>query len=193
MKTPLGIKKMVQFNKTLRTVLPLIAIPLAACQNPALLGDGSPSFDLTSSSLQTGAFPKQFTCDGADTSPELAWSQPPPSTKSFALLVIDRDAPIGSFVHWIIYNLPADQRELPEGQPKIATLPNGSQQGQNDFDKIGFGGPCPPGKSAHRYVFNLYALDTKLTLPANPTRDQLANALRSHIQARGQLTATYHR
>ena len=136
---------------------------------------------------------KKFTCDGQGDSPELAWDAPPAATRSFALIVVDRDSPLDySFVHWVLYDLPAETRELPEGLPKQAQLPDGSRQGQNDYDKIGYAAPCPP-RGSHRYVFALYALDSSLNLPPGATRKQVENALKGHILALGELTGRYKR
>ena len=148
---------------------------------------------LTSTSFQDGRIPKQFTCDGADTSPQLGWAAPPPSTQSFALIVNDPDAPGGSFVHWVLYDMPAIKRELPVDVPKQDQLSNGSRQGRNDFGNVGYGGPCPPPGRPHRYVFQLYALDIKLGLPARATRKQVEDAAKGHVIARGELTAQYGR
>jgi len=165
---------------------------LAGCRGSATLGEGTPVLALASSSFQAGEIAKQFTCDGGEASPKLAWSAPPAGTQSFALIAVDRDSPLNfAFVHWVLYDLPASTRELPEGLPKQAQLPDGSLQGQNDDDKIGYVGPCPPGKSAHRYVFALYALDSKLNLPAGATRRQVENALQGHILAHGELIGRY--
>jgi Raf kinase inhibitor-like YbhB/YbcL family protein len=174
--------------------LMLVLAGLACRSGSATIGEGKPTLALTSSSFQGGGeIPKKFTCDGADASPELAWPAPPASTQSFSLIVVDPDAPLGSFVHWVLYNLPAGKRELPEALPKQGELPDGSLQGENDFDKTGYGGPCPPGKSPHHYVFTLYALDSRLNLPAGATRKQVENALQGHVLARGTLIGLYHR
>ena len=152
------------------------------------------SFPISSGSFANGGnIPKKFTCDGADVSPELSWTQPPAGTQSFALIADDPDAPIETFVHWVIYDLPPTTSALPEGIGKVDELANGSRQGQNDFDKIGYGGPCPPGKPPHRYVFSLYAVDTMLNLPASTTRKQLEKALRGHILAHGEVIGKYQR
>ena len=165
---------------------------LAACAGSPAIGEGKPTLQLTSTSFQGGGdIPKKFTCDGADASPQLAWGAPPAGTQSFALIVSDPDAPVGTFVHWVLYDLPADKRELPESLPKQEQLADGSRQGQNDFDKIGYGGPCPPS-GTHRYVFTLYALNAKLNLPAGATRKQVENALKDHVVARGELIGRYH-
>jgi Raf kinase inhibitor-like YbhB/YbcL family protein len=163
------------------------------CHGSTAPGEGSPLLALTSSSIQGGEIPKKYACDGGDTSPDLKWSGAPADTQSFALIAIDLDAPVGEFVHWVIYNLPAAARELPEGLPAQEQLADGSRQGGNDFGRIGYGGPCPPGSSPHRYVFRLYALDTKLNLPAGATRSQVEEAMKGHILAHGELTGRYQR
>ena len=172
----------------------LVLAGLMGCRRTAPLGEGTPTLTLTSSSIRSGNIEKQFTCDGGETSPALTWTAPPAKTQSLALIVIDRDAffGFGSFTHWLLYNLPADKRELPEGLPKQEQLPDGSRQAQNDFDKPGYAGPCPP-TSVHRYVFTLYALDSRLNLPAAVTKKQLEEALKGHILAHGQLIGRYRR
>lgn len=165
---------------------------MAGCRGWKPLGEGKPTFVLTSSSFRGGEIQKVSTCDGAEASPELVWDGPPAETRSFALIAVDRDSPI-SFVHWVLYNVPAEKRELPEGLPKQEQLPDGSRQGQNDYDKAGYVGPCAPGKSEHRYVFVLYALDSRLNLPAQATRKQVEDAINGHILAHGELAARYRR
>jgi len=108
-----------------------------------------------------GTIPKRFTCEGADLSPALEWSAPPSGTQSFALIADDPDAPAGTWVHWVVFDLPPGLRSLPQAVPKNEQLADGSRQGQNDFGKTGYGGPCPPPGKAHRYFFKLYALDTR--------------------------------
>jgi Raf kinase inhibitor-like YbhB/YbcL family protein len=149
--------------------------------------------ELTSSSFQDGKIPRQFTCDGADASPHLSWTAPPPATKSLALLVTDPDAPAGTWVHWVLYDLSATARELPMGVQKVQNLGDGTRQGRNDFGRIGYGGPCPPPGPAHRYFFRLYALDTQLNLSPGATRDQLEAAMQGHILAQAELVARYGR
>ena len=186
-------------NRARKGILEIVAgcaLALSApmgCGGHATLGEGKPTMELTSPGIRDGEVLKKFTCDGADVSPELTWSAPPAGTKSFALLVIDPDAPVGEFVHWVLYDLPAEARGLPEGVPKEKELADGSRQGKNDFDNFGYGGPCPPGHSPHRYTFSLYALDTKLNLPGGATRKQVESALKGHILARGELIGRYHR
>jgi Raf kinase inhibitor-like YbhB/YbcL family protein len=152
------------------------------------------SIELTSPSFQPGAtIPKQYTGDGADRSPPLRWSEPPAGTKSLALICADPDAPGGTWVHWVIFNLPAQARELEEGVATTDVLGNGAKQGKNDFDKIGYGGPAPPKGKPHRYFFKLYALDTTLDLPAGASKAQLDKAMKGHVLAEGQLMGTYGR
>jgi Raf kinase inhibitor-like YbhB/YbcL family protein len=153
------------------------------------------TLQLTSTAFQEGeAIPKPHTGDGKDTSPPLRWTDPPAGTKSFALICDDPDAPRGTWVHWVLYNLPANTRELPEAVRARETLEAGARQGRNDFSKIGYGGPAPPRGKPHRYFFKLYALDTILSLaPAGATKDQLLAAMKDHVIAEGQLMGRYSR
>jgi Raf kinase inhibitor-like YbhB/YbcL family protein len=148
--------------------------------------------NLTSTSFQ-GQIPAKYTCSGAGLSPQLAWSAPPARTASLALIVTDPDAPRGTWVHWVLYNLPAGTRALPEGLPALGQLPDGALQGRNDFGEIGYGGPCPPPGPPHHYIFTLYALDVKLNLPVGATRAQVEAALQGHILASGRLVGIYQR
>jgi Raf kinase inhibitor-like YbhB/YbcL family protein len=149
---------------------------------------------LTSAAFREGeAIPRPYTADGKDVSPPLRWADPPPGTKGFALVCDDPDAPGGAFVHWVLFNLPADRRELPEGVPAREELDGGAKQGKNDFGKVGYGGPAPPPGAPHRYVFRLYALDTPLDLAAGATQGQLIPAMRGHVLAEGQLMGRYGR
>ena len=147
---------------------------------------------LTSTSFQN-QIPAKFTCSGANISPQLAWSAPPAKTASLALIVTDPNAPRGTWVHWVLYNLPAGTRALPEGLSALGQLPDGALQGRNDFGEIGYGGPCPPPGSPHHYVFTLYALDAKLNLPVGATRAQVEAALQGHILASGRLVGLFQR
>ena len=139
-----------------------------------------------------GMIPAKYTCDGANVSPPLQWDAAPEGTKSIALISDDPDAPVGTWVHWVLFNLPADVTELTENTPSDKTLPNGARQGTNDFRKIGYGGPCPPG-GTHRYFFKLYALDTELDLQSGADKARLLKAMKDHILAQGQLIGKYKR
>lgn len=138
------------------------------------------------------AIPTQYTCDGRDVSPPLAWSGVPPGAASLALVCDDPDAPRGTWVHWVVFDLPPSSKGLPEGVPAKDEVASGGLQGTNDFRKIGYGGPCPPG-GTHRYVFTLYALDSKLRLSAGATKKELLAAARGHVLAEGKLTGKYTR
>ena len=139
-----------------------------------------------------GMIPKQFTCDGADISPPLSWSTVPEGTKSIAIIVDDPDAPAGTWVHWLVYNLPPDLKGLPENVPAQKTLANGGMQGMTDFRRIGYGGPCPPS-GTHRYFFKVYALDSILDLFPGAIKKRLLSAMEGHILAEGELMGKYRR
>jgi Raf kinase inhibitor-like YbhB/YbcL family protein len=152
------------------------------------------TIELTSTAFQSGAnIAKQYTGDGADLSPPLSWSEPPSGTKSLALICEDPDAPRGIWVHWVLYNLPAETRELEEGVTTKETLSNGAKQGKNGFGNIGYGGPAPPRGKPHRYFFRLYALDVAVDLSPGATKAQLMDAMKGHILAEGQLMGKYGR
>lgn len=156
-------------------------------------GANKMSLVITSTAFkQEGMIPSQYTCDGADISPQLAWTNVPDGVKSFALICDDPDAPVGDWVHWVIYNLPADAREIAEKLNNVEKLPNGALHGKNDFNKFGYGGPCPPG-GTHRYFFKLYALDTVLNLTGAVTKKTLLEAMKGHILAQGELMGKYKR
>lgn len=140
-----------------------------------------------------GTIPKQFTCDGADISPSLEWSDPPAGTQSFALITDDPDAPVGTWVHWVLFDLPAKARALAQNLPKKEEMADGSRHGRNDFGKIGYGGPCPPLGAPHRYFFKIYALDTKLNLKAGATKKDVERAQQGHILAQGEWMGRYGR
>ena len=140
-----------------------------------------------------GTIPKKYTCDGQDLSPALSWKDAPSGTQSFALIADDPDAPAGTWVHWVLYNLPATAKDLPEGMKKDEQLPDGSLQGRNDFRKIGYNGPCPPPGKPHRYYFKLYALDAKLNLKAGASKADVEKALTGHKLAETQVMGTYGR
>jgi Raf kinase inhibitor-like YbhB/YbcL family protein len=126
-------------------------------------------------------------------SPPLHWSAPPEGTQSFVLIMDDPDAPGRTWVHWVLYDLPGTERELPEGVAPTGTLPSGARQGVNDFRKTGYGGPCPPAGPAHRYFFRLYALDTELHLKAGARRAQIEPLIRGHVLAQAELMGQYRR
>src|SRR3989441_6172810 len=150
---------------------------------------------LTSAAFKAGPpTPGKYTCDGVDVSPPLTWSDAPAGTRSFALIADDPDAPGGTWVHWVLYNLPADVSELPENIAKVESLDlGGARQGRNDFRRPGYGGPCPPPGPAHRYLFKLYAVDTRLQLKARAQKKDVEAAMEGHLLGTAQLMGTYAR
>jgi Raf kinase inhibitor-like YbhB/YbcL family protein len=148
---------------------------------------------LRSSAFSEGApIPKEHTCDGADRSPAVEISELPPATQSWALIVDDPDAPGGTFVHWVIWNLPARLRSLPAGVPKeVLDLPDGSRQGKSDFGKVGYNGPCPPRGKPHHYRFRAFVLDGKLALPPRSSAGDLERAVKGHLLGEATLTGTF--
>jgi len=137
--------------------------------------------------------PGEFTCKGKDISPSISWKGIPEGTKSVTLIMDDPDAPAGTFVHWVIYNMPAHTRDLPKGMLPDKILADGSMQGMTDFGETGYGGPCPPPGKPHRYFFKVYALDMKLNLPAGASKSQVESAMKGHILADGVLMGRYQR
>ncbi len=158
-----------------------------------LVGAGGVKMELKSKAFEPGGLiPAKYTCDGEDISPPLNWSDIPAGTKTFALISDDPDAPVGTWVHWVIWNIPTSARALDENLAKSASLPNSAKQGTTDFRRIGYGGPCPPS-GTHRYFFKLYALDTMLDLPASTTKKDLEKAMQGHILAQAELIGKYRR
>ncbi len=150
-------------------------------------------FQITSSVFKQGEFiPSKHTCDGINVSPPLKWEGIPEGTRSLALICDDPDAPIGDWVHWIIYYIPNNINELKEGLPKNKELENGIKQGTTSFRNVGYGGPCPPS-GTHRYFFKLYALDTVLDLDSSATKNILLDAMKNHIIESTELMGTYKR
>ncbi len=151
-------------------------------------------FELKSDAVSHGGdIPRKYTCDGSDISPALSWGEPPAGTQSIALITDDPDAPGGTWVHWVLYDLPTSVRELSENVPKDQELKNSARQGRNDFRKIGYGGPCPPPGRPHRYFFKLYALDGKLGIKAGVSKADLEKTMRGHVLAETQLMGRYKR
>ncbi len=149
---------------------------------------------LTSAAFTAGQpIPVKYTADALDISPPLAWTNTPPGAKSLVLIADDPDAPAGTWVHWVIYDLPPDSAMLAEDQLKVPQLRNGAKQGLNDFKQTGYGGPSPPPGKAHRYFFKLYALDAMTGLPPGATKADLLKAMNGHVLGEGQLMGTYQR
>jgi Raf kinase inhibitor-like YbhB/YbcL family protein len=146
----------------------------------------SPAFE------EGGMIPSKYTADGQNISPPLNWESVPDGTKSVALISDDPDAPVGTWVHWVMWNIPADAMELTESVPSDEDLPDGSRQGITDFRCHGYGGPAPPS-GTHRYYFKIYALNTKLDLPSSSTKADLIKAMEGHVLGEGQLMGKYRR
>lgn len=149
------------------------------------------AFKLSSTAFQDqGSMDRRFTCQGGDHSPPLAWSGAPAGTKSYALIMDDPDAPAGTWVHWVLYDIPASTNGLP--QDGATALPAATRKGTNSWDKTGYGGPCPPS-GRHRYFHKLYALDAVLPDLKQPTKDALETAMKGHVLAEAVLMGTYQK
>lgn len=153
------------------------------------------SFAISSTAFKEGGtIPRQYTCDGSDISPQLSWGGVPSGTKSFTMIMDDPDAPVGTFNHWVLYDLPAETRGLSEGVPKEPTLPNGAKQGITSFRRTGYGGPCPPRGPAHRYFFTLYALDVPtLGLEPKASKEDVERKMKGHITGKTVIMGRYGR
>jgi len=166
----------------------LLSLSRVEAQNP------TNGFTLSSSSFNSGAeIPKHHTCDGPDLSPPLSWRDAPKGTKSFALIVDDPDAPGGTWVHWVLYDLPGDSVLLAGGVSKDDTLVSAAKQGLNDFHTVGYAGPCPPPGKPHRYFFKVYALDAPVGLDPRATKAKVLQAIEGHVLAHAELVGTYKR
>lgn len=181
-------RRLIFFISTL--IFILISVVLVESQAAT---KGGKVMDIKSSVFTEGTMiPARYTCDGQNISPPLEWENAPTGTKSFALINDDPDAPMGTWVHWVVYNIPPNVMSLDENIRPDREFKNGMRQGSNDWPKIGYGGPCPPG-GTHRYYFKLYALDTMLDLKPEATKAQLLQAMEGHILAEAQLMGKYKR
>jgi Raf kinase inhibitor-like YbhB/YbcL family protein len=152
------------------------------------------TFTLASPAFRSGAaIPDRYTCRGSDDSPALVWTGLPAEAASFAIIMDDPDAPAGTWVHWVIWNIPATSHLLQANVTRGGTLADGAMQGKNGFGKVGYNGPCPPPGKTHRYFFRLYALDSKLTLQPGATRKELDDAMKGHILGKAEHMGTYFR
>jgi Raf kinase inhibitor-like YbhB/YbcL family protein len=175
----------------------VLAITICGCgrhkESEEVRAERSQTMTITVSSSafpEGGTIPAKYTCDGNDVSPPLKWTGVPEATKSLALISDDPDAPMGTWVHWVMWNIPPSVQELAENVPPKPELPDGSRQGISDFGRPGYGGPCPPS-GVHRYYFRVYALDTMLDLPGSTRKADLLRAIKGHILAEGQLMGKY--
>jgi len=177
------------------TFLIIMLIIICSCvsknQTESLEGENAMSIQITSSAFtEGGMIPEKYTCKGEDVSPPLKWSQVPPDAKSIALISDDPDAPGGTWIHWVLYNLPVNITELSEAIPPKEILSNGARHGKNSWGRIGYGGPCPPS-GTHRYYFKIYALDIVLNLSVGSTKAQLLKAIEGHILSEGQVMGKF--
>ncbi|MGD2215096.1 MAG: YbhB/YbcL family Raf kinase inhibitor-like protein [Gemmatimonadales bacterium] len=140
-----------------------------------------------------GSIPVRHTCQGEDVSPAIEWANVPAEARSLALICDDPDAPRGTWVHWVVYDIPPGFTALSESIPPHEVTPEGAKQGLNDFNRLGYGGPCPPPGGPHRYFFKLYALDIEPGLPAGATKADLLRAIKGHVLDEGQLVGKYER
>ena len=186
-----------------RAFIPILlvgAVILGGCRGgrpaaPAAEEEASalPTFTLISPAFGEGeAIPTRYTCDGEDISPPLRWEGVPAEARSLALIMDDPDAPAGTWVHWVLYNLPVKRQELAEAIPADAELVGGGRHGRNSWGRLGYGGPCPPS-GTHRYFFKMYALDTVLDLEPGADKEQLLEAMEGRVLARAELMGTYRR
>ena len=179
---------------TLTAVLLLSACSGGDQEPMPLVPAGAATLQVSSSAFDNGGLiPAKHTCDGEDVSPSLNWDNVPEGVRSMALLAEDPDAPGGTWVHWMLYALLAEARGLAEGVQPSETTGAGAQQGTNDFDRIRYSGPCPPGGSSHRYFFRLYVLDAELSLGGDAEKADLLKAMEGHILGVGQVMGTYQR
>lgn len=149
---------------------------------------------LTSPAFAYGEkIPVRFTCEGEDISPPLQWAGTPVETRSYALIMDDPDAPRGTWIHWVLFNLPGETVELAPAVPTLPELPSGARHGRNTAGDMAYAGPCPPPGNPHRYFFRLYALDIMLGLAPGVTRQELEQAMHQHILGQGTLMGTYQR
>jgi Raf kinase inhibitor-like YbhB/YbcL family protein len=155
-------------------------------------GATTSAISLTSTAFEDGgSIPYLYTCEGDDISPPLQWSGAPVSTRTYAMVCEDPDAPRGTWIHWVLYNIPGDAVELTKAVPTLPEIPSGARHGRNTARDMAYAGPCPPPGKPHRYYFRLYALDISLNLPPGATQAELELAMNQHVVAQGTLMGTY--
>jgi hypothetical protein len=193
-RSGIGVLPELTLEAARRSFDPAWAEFVAAYRSANPGGKSTMAIQLTSTAFQDGTtIPRKFTGDSVDVSPPLEWLHVPVGTKTLALICDDPDAPAGTWVHWVLYNIPATRTSLAEGVPKEQTVEGIGVQGRNDFKRTGYGGPGPPPGKPHRYFFKLYALDTVLQLKPGAEKRELEAAMKGHILAQGQLMGLYRR
>ncbi|MFH1052352.1 MAG: YbhB/YbcL family Raf kinase inhibitor-like protein [bacterium] len=171
----------------------LILILIGLVIFPIISRNNKMDIKVTSTAFKDGEMiPSKYTCDGENISPQIAWTNYPKRTETFVLIADDPDAPMGTWVHWVVYNIPTDDLEFKENFPKDEKFENGTMQGTTDFRRVGYGGPCPPS-GTHRYFFKIYALDVKLNVKPGLTKKEILKEMEGHIIAEGQLMGKYKR
>jgi Raf kinase inhibitor-like YbhB/YbcL family protein len=191
------VKKLAILFVPIFTIVSLVLVSFACgtqeTLTPTMEGGDSMALMLKSTAFVAGeSIPYKYTCDGADVSPPLEWSNIPRDTASFALVADDPDAPGGTWVHWVLYNIPSEKRSLSEALQAQAEFPDGSKHGKNSAGRLGYNGPCPPSGN-HRYFFKLYALDNVLNLGPGASKEQLLSAMKGHILEQAELMGKYKR
>jgi Raf kinase inhibitor-like YbhB/YbcL family protein len=196
-------KGILNYRRTMKVELPKVFpvaaafaffISMAMIPGSAAETKAKESMQITSTAFSEGAqIPPKYTCEDRNVSPPLKWSGVPKGTRSLVLIADDPDAPAGTWIHWVMYDLPQDSEELAEDTPKSESLSNGAKQGMNSFRQLGYGGPCPPPGKAHRYFFKLYALDTVLNLKPAASSKDVERAMEKHVLGEGHLMGTYKR
>lgn len=177
----------------LNVIVQVVGLALILTPHTVAIADPQPTLVLTSSAFDNGGrIPEGYTCSGYNKSPALKWTGVPKGTRSLALILDDPDAPMGTFVHWVVYNLSPTSKGLPEGVSPSALVANG-EQGTNGRGAIGYTGPCPPPGKPHHYHFHLYALDQKLELKAGAAAQQLEAALKGHVLGNAELVGIFKR
>ncbi|MBU1083504.1 MAG: YbhB/YbcL family Raf kinase inhibitor-like protein [Candidatus Omnitrophota bacterium] len=179
-----------KIDHVIRTVfLPAVVVSFLLCAGK----EGDCLEVRTDSFTEKGPIPMKYTGMGEDLSPGLFWSDVPEGTANFAVILYDPDAPMGEWVHWVVYGIPARADRLEEGLPKTKVLPGGIEQGVNSFGRIGYNGPLPPPGAEHRYIFTLYALDTSPDVASGADRDILMKAMEGHIIEKTEMSGTFGR
>jgi Raf kinase inhibitor-like YbhB/YbcL family protein len=179
--------------RALRHLALILIFVCSGCLVPGQRGAGT-LLEVTSDAFTPGGqIPVNYTCDGMDLSPPLAWGPVPPEAAALAILVTDPDAPGGTFIHWVAYNMPPAARSIPGGRPGKEALPAGSVQGTNDMGRVGYGGPCPPGGTPHHYHFTVYALDSAVSITGPQDGRMLLGAMKGHILSQGEIVGIYQR
>lgn len=188
------MRRILRVGVSLWVILTFVSACQGTQQGPQTMGEAEAALQIETDAFESdGTIPQRYTCDGQDLSPSLSWSEPPAGTQSLLLICDDPDAPGGTWNHWVLFNIPATARSLPEGIPADPLVEGAGTHGANSWRHLGYGGPCPPKGSEHRYQFQLYALDIILGLEPGASENEVARAMKDHVLAEGQLVGRYSR